>query len=399
MLFNKTLNEIGIEDLQALIDNGVCENKNLDYKKELHIDTDSDKKEFLADISSFANSNGGDIIFGIEEDSIDKIPINITGIEYKNDDVLIRKIEDFIRQSIQPIILNIQYKIIEIEKGKGILIIRIPQSLIAPHRVEYKGHNKFYTRNSKGKYQMDVNELRISFNSGLDLEKRIEEFKLNRYYEIIANKYNKLISDLPIFVIHYIPLSSLNEPAHLSINDIKMAMTKVNSMALGYGYSKRITIDGVAIDYKDDERSSFAIYKNNGVIEKATTNFFRKEYVVTSVSPNPTIDLIFSYKLMDNVISDFKEVKEYYNILGISTPIIVSCSILNAQGFTIPNSGGFYDIYGNIDRDMLLIDNIYIEDFNKQDELILKPIFDAIYNACGYEKCPAYNGDNFIGLK
>jgi len=125
-----------------------CENKNLDYKRELHIDTDSDKKEFLADISSFANSNGGDIIFGIEEDSIDKIHVSIAGIEYQNDYILIRRIEDFIRQSIQPIILNIEYKIIEIEKGKGILIIRISQSLIAPHRVEYKGHNKFYTRRS-----------------------------------------------------------------------------------------------------------------------------------------------------------------------------------------------------------------------------------------------------------
>lgn len=178
-----------------------------------------------------------------------------------------------------------------------------------------------------------------------------------------------------------------------------MAMTKVNSMALGYGYSKRITIDGVAMDYKENERSSFAIYKNNGIIEKATTNFFRKEYVVTSVHPNPVIDLIFAYQLLDKVISDFKEVKEYYSILGISTPMIISCSILNAQGFTIPNSGGFYDIYGNIDRDMLLIDNVYVEDFDKQDELILKPIFDAIYNACGYEKCPAYIEDNYIGLK
>lgn len=40
MFFNKNLNEISIEDIQSLIDNGVCENKNLDYKRELHIDTD-----------------------------------------------------------------------------------------------------------------------------------------------------------------------------------------------------------------------------------------------------------------------------------------------------------------------------------------------------------------------
>ncbi len=397
-MLNKKMENITLDDIQTLIENGVCENKNLDYKRELHIDTDSDKKEFLADISSFANSNGGDIIFGIEEDSTEKIPTKIVGIHYENDDVLVRKLEDFIRQSIQPIILNIEYKVIKIVNNKCILIIRIPQSLIAPHRVEYKGHNKFFARNNKGKYQMDVNELRLSFNSGIDLEKRIDDFKMSRYYEILSNKYNKLIADSPIFVIHYIPLSSLNDTTRLSINDIKQAMNKANSMALGYGYSKRITLDGIAMDYKENERSSFALYKNNGIIEKATTNFFKKEYIVTSIHPNPVIDMINGYQILNKVISDFNEVKEYYITVGINTPIIIACSILNAQGFTIPTRD-WYDILGKIDRDILLIDNLYVENLNDKTELILKPLFDSIYNSCGYEKCPAYDSnDNYIGL-
>lgn len=89
-----------------------------------------------------------------------KVPINIVGIPYDNEDKLIRRLEDFIRQSIQPIILNIEYKAIEVNEQSCILIIRIPQSIVAPHRVEYRGHNKFFTRSSKGKYQMDVSELR-----------------------------------------------------------------------------------------------------------------------------------------------------------------------------------------------------------------------------------------------
>ena len=190
-MINKKINDITIDDINSLVENSVCESKTLDYKKELHLHSDSDKKEFLADISSFANSTGGDIIFGIEEDSEDKTPTNIVGITFENEDKLVRRIEDLIRQSIQPIILNIEYKVIEIKKDTCILIIRIPQSLISPHRVEFKGHNKFFTRNNKGKYQMDVSELRIAFNSGLDLEKRIEEYKQERYYEILLNKYKK----------------------------------------------------------------------------------------------------------------------------------------------------------------------------------------------------------------
>lgn len=71
-MINKKIDDITIDDIKLLIVNSVCESKSLEYKKELHIENDADKKEFLADVSSFANSTGGDIIFGIEEDDNDK---------------------------------------------------------------------------------------------------------------------------------------------------------------------------------------------------------------------------------------------------------------------------------------------------------------------------------------
>lgn len=61
-MINKKINDITIDDIQSLIDNSACESKLLEYKKELKIESDSDKKEFLADISSFANCTGGDFI-------------------------------------------------------------------------------------------------------------------------------------------------------------------------------------------------------------------------------------------------------------------------------------------------------------------------------------------------
>jgi len=398
-VINNRLEKVTIDEIKSLVENSVCENKCLEYKQELHIDSDSDKKEFLADISSFANSNGGDMIFGIVEDEKEKIPTNIIGIEYENEDTLIRKLEDFIRQSIQPIILNIEYKVIDLEKNKCILIIRIPQSIIAPHRVEYKGHCKFYTRNNKGKYQMDVSELRMAFNSSIDLEKRIEEYKLSRCYELIANRYGNLISDSPIFVIHYIPLSALNYSNNLSIIDMERELTKLQSKALGYGYNKNIIVDGITIHEKTDKRSAIASYKINGIIEKATTSFFKKDYVNESISPSKTVDLMNGYLILEKVIEDFAEIKNYYNDMGISTPIIISCSIINAVNFTIPTRD-WYDILGKIDREILFIKNLYIEDFNEKPEIILKPIFDSIWNACGYKNCIAYDkSGNYIGLK
>ncbi|GAJ18756.1 unnamed protein product, partial [marine sediment metagenome] len=64
----KNVNEITKDDLQALIDNSVLEGKTIEYKQSLPGNSDSDKKEFLADICSFSNTSGGDLIYGITED-------------------------------------------------------------------------------------------------------------------------------------------------------------------------------------------------------------------------------------------------------------------------------------------------------------------------------------------
>jgi len=63
----KLLNAITEEDLQSLITNGVAEGRTIDYKRDLPGNSDGDKKEFLADVSSFANTGGGDLVFGMDE--------------------------------------------------------------------------------------------------------------------------------------------------------------------------------------------------------------------------------------------------------------------------------------------------------------------------------------------
>ena len=55
-MINKKLEDIIIEDLRQLIDNNVIEKKTLEYKSQLPGNTDLAKKEFLADVSSFANT-------------------------------------------------------------------------------------------------------------------------------------------------------------------------------------------------------------------------------------------------------------------------------------------------------------------------------------------------------
>src|SRR5260370_35384994 len=66
-LFDKPLAQIDEHDLLRLISDKAAESKTHDYKRDLVAQADGDKKEFLYDASSFANTQGGNLIFGVAE--------------------------------------------------------------------------------------------------------------------------------------------------------------------------------------------------------------------------------------------------------------------------------------------------------------------------------------------
>ena len=78
----KHVNEIGPDDLQALIDGEVAENKILEYKQE--IPGRGDPIPFLAAVSAFANTSGGDLLIGVE--AREGVPIALPGIEVESVD-------------------------------------------------------------------------------------------------------------------------------------------------------------------------------------------------------------------------------------------------------------------------------------------------------------------------
>ena len=113
-MINKDIDQITEQDLQELIDNEVIEAKTSEYKGELPGGTDSEKKEFLADISSFANASGGDIIYGITSDKNTGKPLELKGLSITNADNEILRLENIIRDGIEPRIPSINTKSIQL---------------------------------------------------------------------------------------------------------------------------------------------------------------------------------------------------------------------------------------------------------------------------------------------
>lgn len=126
---------MNIKKIEKLIN--MPEGMKLDFKRDLILKYDSDKKEFAKDVSAIANSRGGRgyIIFGIEDNTKE-----IVGVEIKDFDE--ERLQQVIGNRIDPPIpIRVE---IEKYKGKQIVILTIFNSDQKPHQM--KGNGKFYIR-------------------------------------------------------------------------------------------------------------------------------------------------------------------------------------------------------------------------------------------------------------
>ena len=137
-----SLKEYTISDVEQLIQYEVEENIHLDYKRDGALSKEDNKKrvEITKDVSAFANSDGGIIVYGLAES--DHKPQSITYIDGM---VYTKEWLENIINSIQPRIDGV--KIYPVRKDndlkQSLYIVKIPRSSQAPHMAK---DNKYYKR-------------------------------------------------------------------------------------------------------------------------------------------------------------------------------------------------------------------------------------------------------------
>ncbi len=147
------------EDIEALIHNGVQESLTLEYKRCAMLDKryPKNKSELSKDVSAFANSAGGTLVYGVEEEN--HLPKKIDA-GYDPTDITREWIEQVINSTIQQRIDGIRIKQIVLNKsnsGKVIYVVYVPQSKRAPHMAE---DHVFYKRYNYQSVAMEEYEVR-----------------------------------------------------------------------------------------------------------------------------------------------------------------------------------------------------------------------------------------------
>jgi hypothetical protein len=395
-LLEKALQDITESDLSSLIGSGEAERKILEFKTILPGNSDDDKREFLADVTSFANASGGHIIFGMAEDG--GLAIGLPGFETTDIDADKLRLENILRDGCQPRIPGLAIETIRLVSGSYALIISVPQSWMSPHIITFKNWSRFFSRNSAGKYQLDIQEIRQSVLASESLTTRIRNFHLERLSKVVADETPVPLPNGAKIVMHLIPVTSFQPNVQV---DIKEAGEKYQHLVTLYNppHGRRYNLDGLLTwnSSTSDTIVSYSQLFRSGIIETIDSRILRIHEGERRFIPSS----YFESKVMDtsNLLLGFQK------HAGITPPIYIFLSLSGVMGYTIEISPRLkerfwagYDQY-KVDRNILTLPEVSIDILEDVDfKRVFRNMFDAVWNAAGWSECLDYDENgNWIG--
>jgi hypothetical protein len=367
-------------DLLNLIDARVMEGRTVEYKEALPGGADSEKKEFLADVSSFANTSGGNLYFGIRE--AEGIPVELIGLDMQDVDAEIQRLENLIRDGIEPRLPPLRIEIVELLSSRAVIVMTIPRSWALPHAVKASG--RFHARHSTGKYPLDVGELRRLFIQSESLPERMRNFRRDRIALIEAGESPLTKGDKAKIILHVLPLQAFSSGPLIDFTYIDERVLDLSPIS-GYGTHSRHNFDGLLHYSVTQDTGNTVAYTQlfrNGCIE--TVDTFLLSHGDRRYIPSQA----FEAKIAKALGSYLKVMRD----LEVQTPVYVALALLRVDGYYMAVSNDLDTMrVQRIDRSELLLPEIAIEKYGSHPYTILRPLFDIVWNAAGWPRSMNYD--------
>jgi len=396
-LNGKRIEDIDSNDIKRLISNEIAESKILEYKRELKIDLSGDKKEFLYDIAAMGNTEGGNIIYGIEEGKNNGqntgIPKEIIGLSINNEDKLKQQIEDIIRNNIEPKLNSAIIRVLNVD-DKSVLIIGINKSIGLPHMVTFNSSNKFYKRKMTGKYLLDVYELNSAFIGNWDVKERANNFRKGRIREVMDLKFYPNIDVENSFFLHILPLGQLNE---LSIDIIDENRKKFLIANLKPLYGHLYNIDGfMTFDETIKTQENRKIHTYTQLFRDCSLEFYTNKLTDILYDVEPSRKKIDGFEFENTILDKLLEAFKIFNFYQIEPPFAIYISLFGLKGSKVFQKNEYsYPL----NKEEILLPAVILNNIVSENEegakaklyQIMKPVFDMFWQMAGLPESPYSN--------
>jgi len=251
--------------------------------------------------------------------------------------------------------------------------------------LELRDHERFFSRTSSGKYPLDVSELRAAFMLSENMAERITKFRMDRISNILSGETPVPMDNNPKIILHIIPFTAFDPTKILPTSFLKAAERKIHPVFFLDLSNIRYNFDGF-LAYAGDTTlpsSGYLQLFRNGIIEVVGT--------AATKGDRPNDNAIPALDFEEQLHNKLPEYISAQKDMGLSPPFLVTMSLLGAHNCTIyvPRFHPLPD--QKIDRDILLLPDSIIEEFEFNLDVMLKQIVDTLWNAAGFEGSPHFD--------
>jgi hypothetical protein len=246
---------------------------------------------------------------------------------------------------------------------------------MGPHRVVFQGHDKFYGRNSAGKYPLDVNELRAAFTLSSTVAERIRAFRTDRIIALGNNQTPVPFTDTPKIVLHCIPLESFAAQPQYNILPFYEDPMRLGPMGTTR-WDQRLNLEGVVSFGTHNPCHTYTQLYRNGIIEVVQGNILAHEHQGQLTIPSISYEqYVFKY-----LPTCFRVLRE----MGSGAPVSVALTLIKTRGLIMSVDAFNLERGYPIDSEMLILPETLVLDLSTPPGKVLKPMFDLVWNACGF---------------
>lgn len=360
-------------DLSVLIENeDYRENEYIDYKRTFAFlemskgkERDAKKSEFKSDVCSFANAEGGYLIFGVSDKN--GCASAIDGIEVTNNDT--DKFELDRRNDlngIQPKVPPLQFSFIKLDSGKYVVVIYIKHDGFSPYvHVEDEKNYKVYKRYGNGKRVMPYTELRQMFNSSLTLEQSINDYTKSRinHYKSLGKSFGEKFVHL-MFIPETFMDYSYRKNMFVLERSGKASFGSIFS-TFGCNTPSMPCVDGLHyIPYSDSYCRAEGYIRNNGIVEACLS---LDDQIDKHGDRYPDGFLAWGW-LWDKLHDICYQYTKVFNSINTGERVFICLSIVGCRNVATESKEIWMDYTGKIDRDEVICEPAEFLRVNDYDE-------------------------------
>lgn len=386
MSLPRNLLETTEADIRRLITDRAQEGPHLDFKRDLPPTWDgAAKQELLADVTAFANTGGGDIVYGVDENAAAEAsavcPQALASVDQE-----IRRLQDFLLNLVDPRLPGVQIQGVQITEGEAtgyVLIIRVPQSWASPHRLKTNQH--VYVREGLRKRPLDVPELRALFVRTEGQAQRIRDFRSDRLAKVLTGETPVPLKAGPQLVVHAIPTQAALGLVQIDPVPYWRGTSYLPLIGQDSGVAAKLNFDG-----------AFAVLPGRERPATGYSQLFRQGYFeavwVLSHTGSGDLPILPGIAYEELIVRFLGRVRGELERHGLRSDMAVFLSLLGADRvvFAGPTAIGFGSADYRFDRQSLLLPDVLIP-AEVSPGKGMRPAFDLMCQSAGMERSANYD--------